>query len=185
MFQQLKSWLRLSNESNLQAVEPINQKKYFEQLFLKYNVDPETLFSDEKADMAALFGREMQLQRLKNRHALVLEMGELARKINLSHERITINYQKSLQASFRQEKLNELEQLRNSDEVSKKEYEKAVIKAWMADPDFSEYLELLKRLTLKRLRQDPLYSSASKELQNELVDFQINRRILVELINFK
>ena len=184
MFQQLRSLLGLFTQRSPKSINLSKQKKYFEQLFSKYSAHPEVLFSNEKADIAVLYGREMQLQRLKKHHDLVVEMGRLAGKLKLSHERIATNYKKSLQASVRQKNLNELEQLRISENVSKKDYEKAIIKAWIEDPDCSEYLELLKKVISKRLRQDPLYSSASKELKGELVDFQINRRILIELADF-
>ena len=156
-------------------------REKFSKLFEQFDIKPEVLFSSSDVDFALLCGREMQAQRHKNHHDLVIELGHLAHKLNLSHERISINLRKSIQESSRQIKLSELEKKRLSEDFSKKDYESAVVKAWMSDPECSKYMDLLKKIITKKLKRDGIYCSASDDLKNELVELQVNRRILLEL----
>ena len=151
-------------------------------VFLEYGTTPEILsFDDDGGDLPLLCGREMQVQRLNHRHELVISLGNLLHSLQISHERISINLQKSVQETTRINKLKELEAIRCSEQTSKKEYESSVVNAWLKDPDCSTYLDLLKKIVIRKLRHDRLYSAASDALKNELVDLQINRRILLEL----
>lgn len=180
MIQILRSLIRSSPSAESQKSTQ-SERQCFEQLFEKFAVKPEVLFSDKEVDFAFLCGREMQFQRHKNQHDLVIALGQLAHTFNLSHERITINLQKSLQETSRQKRLRELEEMRLSENLSRKDYESAVVQAWMSDPDCSKYLDMLKKIFTRKLKRDSIYCAASDDLKNELIDLQINRRILLEL----
>ena len=180
MIQILRSLFRSSRSAESEQSIELDRQS-FEQLFEKFAVKPEVLFSDKEDDFAFLCGREMQLQRHKNQHDLVIALGQLAHTNNLAHERISINLQKSLQETSRHKKLRELEEMRLSENLSRKDYESAVVQAWMSDPDYSKYLDILKKIYTRKLKRDSVYCSASDDLKNELIDLQINRRILLEL----
>ena len=179
----LKSIFQLGKKDVSSSKCDTSAREAIRNLFIEVGITPEILSfdTDANADLPLLCGREMQAQRLNHQHELVIRLGNLLDSLQISHERISTNLQKSVQATARINKLKELEDIRCSDQTSKKEYEASVINAWLKDPDCSTYLDLLKKIVIRKLKDDKLYSDASDSLKNELVDLQINRRILLEL----
>ena len=182
----LKSIFQLGTKEVSSQICDVSPRDAIHNLFVEYGATPEILsLDDDDRDLPLLCGREMQVQRLNHQHELVISLGKLLSTLQISHERININLQKSVQAIARINKLKELEDMRCSDQISKKEYESSLVNAWLKDPDCSTYLDLLKKIVIRKLRHDRLYSEASDALKNELVDLQINRRILLVLSNSK
>ena len=81
-------------------------------LFVEHGVKPEILrFDEDDESLPLLCGREMQAQRLNHQHELVIRLGNLANSLQITHERIRINLQKSVQASSRITAIKELEDM--------------------------------------------------------------------------
>ena len=180
----LKSIFQLGKKDVSSSKCDTSAREAIRNLFIEVGITPEILSFDtdaNNADLPLLCGREMQAQRLNHQHELVIRLGSLLDSLQVSHERISVNLQKSIQATARINKLKELEDIRRSGQIPKKEYEASVVNAWLIDPECLTYLDLLKKIVIRKLRNDNLYTEASDTLKNELVDLQINRRILLEL----
>ena len=82
----------------------------------------------------------------------------------------------------RDQTLEHLNSIKQSRDASPRVYEQAIVDAWLKDPDHAELLDRLRRVLKKRRHLDEVYQPMSESLRNELLDFQLNNRLLLGLL---
>ena len=141
-----------------------------------FDVEPKWLDSDPKGDLAEQCGREMKFLRTQERHEAVVQLGELAEKLLLHHPLVNANLRISNQVIKRANTRLILAAIKDSSNRSRSDYEKAILDAWLADPDCSEYLELLRKVVSYKLRKKSALDRFDT-FESERVDHAINQRL--------
>ena len=141
-----------------------------------FQVEPAFLGKANDTDLAEYCGREMRHLRSLERHDIVVHLGEVASWLRLKHQRIDINLRASRLAIQRSNQLTILLAIKESRSRSRRQYEDAILRAWAADPDCGEYIELLKKLLLFRSRRQSEMVELD-EFESERIDHDVNKRL--------
>ena len=141
-----------------------------------FDVEPKWLDSDPKGDLAEQCGREMKHLRTQDRHEVVVHLGELAEKLRLRHPLVNGNLRISNQEIKRADQWVILAAIKDSSNRSRSDYEAAILDAWLADPDCSEYLELLRKVVSYKLRKKSSLDRLDP-FEAERVEHAINQRL--------
>lgn len=141
-----------------------------------FQVAPAFLEKANDTDLAEYCGREMRHLRSLERHDVVVHLGELASWLRLKHQRIDINLRASRLAIQRSNQLTILLAIKESRSRSRRQYEDAILKAWAADPDCGDFIDLLKKLFLFRSRRQSEMTELD-EFELERVDHDVNKRL--------
>ena len=145
--------------------------KYLQNLDLKPRV-----LGDGDGDLADQCGREMKHLRAEQRHDVVVQLGELAERLKLKHKRIVVNLRESRLAIRRANQLIVLKAHKESPNRSRREYEAAILTAWLADPDCSNYVDLLSNVVAFRQRKQASMLNLNA-FESEWVDYRVNKRL--------
>ena len=141
-----------------------------------FEVEPKWLDPDSRGDLAEKCGREMKHLRSQERHEVVVQLGELAEQLLLRHSLVDANLRISSQEIKRANTRVILAAIKDSSNRSRSDYEAAILDAWMADPDCSEYLELLRKVISYKLRKKSSLDRLDA-FEAERVDHTINQRL--------
>ena len=141
-----------------------------------FEVKSKWLSSDSRGDLAQQCGREMKYLRNQERHEVVVQLGELAEKLLLRHPLVDANLRISNQSIKRANERVILAAFKDSPHRSRSDYEAAILDAWLADPDCSEYLELLRKVVSYKLRKKSSLGRLDA-FESERVDHAINQRL--------
>ena len=141
-----------------------------------FGVEPKWIDSDSKDDLAKQCGREMKHLGSIKRHEVVVQLGGLAEKLLLRHALVDVNLRNSNQEIVRANTLVILAAIKDSSNRSRSDYEAAILDAWLADPDCSEYLELLRKVVSYKLRKKSSLDRLDA-FEAERVDHAINQRL--------
>lgn len=146
-------------------------------VLLDYQCEPVVIGSSTRQSLSEQCGREMRHWRFQQRHDIVLALGENAVEAGLQHERITNNLAISRIANNRITTFKLLRAIKESPNRTRSEYETAILEAWAEDPDCSEYLDLLSRLTSFRLqKRSP--QALIDSFESECIDHAVNQTLL-------
>ncbi|MAV12774.1 MAG: hypothetical protein CL861_04850 [Cyanobium sp. MED843] len=118
----------------------------------------------------------MKHLRSQERHEVVVQLGELAEQLLLRHSLVDANLRISSQEIKRANTRVILAAIKDSSNRSRSDYEAAILDAWMADPDCSEYLELLRKVISYKLRKKSSLDRLDA-FEAERVDHTINQRL--------
>ena len=138
---------------------------------------PEVFGRKKNADLAEQWGLEMRYWHSKGHYNIVLALGERAKLLNLEHHLVARYLTISAAALTRSNMLIILKGIQKSPNRSRSDYEKAIIDAWSADPGFSEYLNLLRKVVAFRIRKRRLYFSLLENFEPECIEFELNKRL--------
>lgn len=138
---------------------------------------PEVFGRKKNADLAEQWGLEMRYWHSKGHYNIVLALGERAKLLNLEHRLVARYLMISAAALTRSNMLIVLKGIQKSPNRSRSDYEKAIIDAWSADPGFSEYLNLLRKVVAFRIRKRRLYFSLLENFEPECIEFELNKRL--------
>ena len=148
-----------------------------------FGVKPKWIDSDSKEDLAKLCGREMKYLGSIKRHKVVVQLGGLADKLLLRHSLVDVSLRNSNQEIVRANTLLILAAIKDSSNRSRSDYEAAILDAWLADPDCSEYLELLRKVVSYKLRKKSSLDRLDA-FEAERIDHAINQRLWRRLEKF-
>ena len=141
----------------------------------KLDLKPRVLGNGD-GDLADQCGREMKHLRAEQRHDVVVQLGELAERLNLKHKRIVVNLRESRRAIWRANQLTVLKAYKESPNRSRREYESAILTAWLADPDCSDYVNLLSNVVAFRQRKQASTLNLDS-FESEWVEYRVNKRL--------
>ena len=127
-------------------------------------------------DLGDQCGREMKHLRAEQRHDVVVQLGELAERLKLKHKRIVVNLRESRRAIRRTNQLIVLKAYKESPNRSRREYEAAILTAWLADPDCSDYVNLLSNVVAFRQRKQASTLNLAS-FESEWVEYRVNKRL--------
>jgi len=141
------------------------------------NLDLKPRFlGDSDGDLADQCGREMKHLRAEQRHDVVVQLGDLAERLKLKHKRIVVNLRESRRAIRRANQLIVLKAYKESSNRSRREYEAAILTAWLADPDCSDYVDLLSNVVAFRQRKQASTLNLDS-FESEWIDYRVNKRL--------
>ena len=138
---------------------------------------PQMFGRKKNADLAEQWGLEMKYWHSKGNYNIVLALGERAKLLNLEHQLVVRYLTISAAALTRSNMLIILKGIQKSPNRSRSDYEKAIIDAWSADPGFSEYLNLLRKVIAFRIRKRKLYFNLLENFEPECIEFELNKRL--------
>lgn len=137
---------------------------------------PRFLDQTSGLDLAERCGREMKHLRDLHHHDVVVDLGERAAWLKLEHKRIIVNLRESRLAIRRANQLIVLKAYKESPHRARREYEAAILTAWLADPDCSEYVDLLSNVVAFRQRKQASTLNLNS-FESEWVDYRVNKRL--------
>ena len=109
-------------------------------------------------------------------HDVVVDLGERAALLKLEHKRIIVNLRESRLAIQRANQLIVLKAYKESPYRARREYEAAILTAWLADPDCSDYVDLLRNVVAFRQRKQASTLNLNS-FESEWVDYRVNKRL--------
>ena len=137
---------------------------------------PRFLDQTSDLDLAERCGREMKHLRDLQHHDAVVELGQRAAWLKLEHKRIVVNLRESRRAIRRANQLIVLKAHKESPNRSRREYEAAILKAWLADPECSDYVNLLSNVVAFRQRKQASTLNLNS-FESEWIDYRVNKRL--------
>ncbi len=137
---------------------------------------PRFLDQTSGLDLAERCGREMKHLRDLHHHDVVVDLGERAALLKLEHKRIIVNLRESRLAIQRANQLIVLKAYKESPYRARREYEAAILTAWLADPDCSDYVDLLRNVVAFRQRKQASTLNLNS-FESEWVDYRVNKRL--------
>ena len=179
----LKCAPSFSGNSRIRTSNRIQSLDILKRCLDYFDVEPKWLDSDPKGDLAEQCGREMKHLRTQDCHEVVVQLGELAEKLCLRHPLVKANLLISNQQIKRVNTRVILAAIKESSNRSRSDYEAAILDAWLADPDCSEYLELLRKVVSYKLRKKSSLDRLDA-FEAERIDHAINQRLWRRLEKF-
>ena len=158
-----------------------NKRRVFDALRLVLsgqNLEPQVFCLNSKSELSEQWGLEMKYWNTQQKHELVVALGNSASLLNLSHPGISHCLEESTLAVERANQLVVLKAIKQSPLRSRSDYEKAILKAWVLDPDCDVYLDLLRKVVAFRLRQKKQYGLLIGEFGREIVEFEVTKKLV-------
>jgi len=137
---------------------------------------PRFLDQTSDLDLAERCGREMKHLRDFQHHDAVMELGQRAAWLELEHKRIVVNLRESRREIRRANQLIVLKAHKESPNRSRREYEAAILKAWLADPECSDYVNLLSNVVAFRQRKQASTLNLNT-FEPDWIDYRVNKRL--------
>lgn len=137
---------------------------------------PRFLDQKSEAGLAELCGREMKHLCNLQRHDAVVQLGQRAAWLKLEHKRIAVALRKSRLSVRRANRLIVLKAYKESPNRERRDYEDAILTSWLADPECSEYVDLLGKVVAYRQRKQTSTISLDA-FETEWVDYRVNKRL--------
>jgi len=141
------------------------------------DLEPQVFCFQQKDDFARQWGLEMKYWNARQKHDLVVALGNSASWLNLVHPDIERYLHESNLAVGRKNKLIVLKAIKRSPLRSRIDYEKSILMAWSLDPDYDVYLDLLRKVVAFRLRQKKRYGLLLEDFSREIVEFEVTKKL--------
>jgi len=152
-------------------------QKSIQEVLSNQELSPKVYGRAKNLGLAEQWGLEMKYWYSQDIFDIVFELGERAKLLNLSHHLIAKYSSISALELNRSNSLILLKRIQQSPNRTRSDYENAIMNAWRADPDFEEYLNLLRKVITFRMRKKGLYTTLADNFEQECIDFELNKKL--------
>lgn len=143
----------------------------------EYQLGPQVVRFDRHADLTQLWGLEMKYWHSLKKYHLVVALGKAAEHLNFHNKKIDKYLSLSSCLDQRSKTHIALNALKRSPQFSRSDYEKAILRAWLNDPDCMEYVRLLREVVVLDVSKNRPLRSEDNGKDCEQVKLLVQRKM--------